>query len=68
MNTNKIKEECKHSFEYSHHETEFIYGSTTTYVPERVDVVVCLKCGEVRRYKIESLEEKRLKHDRGDNL
>lgn len=37
---------CSHNFEYSHSEKRTEYGYT---IPDVIDVVVCTKCGEVRR-------------------
>lgn len=43
------KDECNHNFVYSH--TEVGVNGTTTDLPECFDVVVCPKCGEIKRIR-----------------
>ena len=57
--------ECKHNFKYSHSEAGG-YG-TTTELPKGYDVVVCVKCGEIRRSE-KQITENKVTHDRGGRL
>lgn len=46
----KIEQHCSHNFEYSHQEIIQQGGSTTMgNFGQVVDVVICTKCGLVRR-------------------
>lgn len=53
----ETKEQCSHNFDYSHKEyshyeeqvSGYIPGQTSAMIYKKVDVVVCTKCGEVRR-------------------
>ena len=51
--TEKTKKHCSHIFEYSHKERKAVASRGMTYREYReyrgFDVVVCIKCGEVRR-------------------
>ena len=47
MADEKTKEYCAHNYEYSHKEQQLVtYGGTNL---REVDVVVCTKCGDVKR-------------------
>ena len=47
MNEEKTTEYCTHFYEWSHKEQELITYGGTNY--REVDVVVCRKCGRVKR-------------------
>lgn len=42
------KDSCDHDFKYSH--IEFPSGTYSTTIPSNKEVVVCRKCGEIRKY------------------
>lgn len=46
MEKEQPKKECKHNFKYSHREFETVHS---TIMQNKIDVVVCTKCGLVQR-------------------
>lgn len=46
MDEKKLKEHCSHNYEYSHKEYKQIEATMAT---REIDVVVCTKCGNVKR-------------------
>lgn len=44
------QKECKHNFIYSHTENS-CWGGTSIDIPRSIDVVICSKCGKIKRTK-----------------
>ena len=45
-----IKNKCKHNFKYSH--IEYPLEGTYSIIPPNKEVVVCRKCGKIRKTNI----------------